>query len=128
MLRDQEFRQVANRLDQGRETTISRLRRLQVPDPLAQGNRSLEACGRRLQLALQMSDDGIQMWRAKVRRENVSLSAQEEEKLLKTWLSETRPSGFADGWLVANEASALANYHLPSDAVSPTNCKSPLLG
>ena len=68
------------------------------------------------------------MWRAKVRRENVSLSAQEEEKLLKTWLSETRPSGFADGWLVANEASALANYHLPSDAVSPTNCKSPLLG
>ena len=79
-----------------------RLKNLQVDDPLAPANQSPEACARRLRLALQMSDDGVQLKRSQFRRENPHFTEAQLDACVRQWLQDTPPPGFVEGFFVSN--------------------------
>lgn len=79
---------------------ISRLKSLCVRDPLSPADQSDEASARRLLLALQMSDDGIRIMRAKIRRDKPNLSEAEVEECLRAWLHDVPEPGLAEGFRV----------------------------
>lgn len=81
---------------------FSTLRSLITQDPLAPDNRSSDACSRRLRLAAQMSDDGIQMMRMKIRRDDTSLSSVDINRMVGNWLAESPEPGFVEGFTVRN--------------------------
>ena len=85
-------------------SSLSRLRSLVTEDPLSPDNRSKNACVRRLKLAAQMSDDGLQMMRMRFRREDASLNSMGVDRLIKDWLSDSPEPGFVEGFTVQNPA------------------------
>ncbi len=85
---------------QGRR--FARLRSLITDDPLSPDKRSSDACARRLRLAVQMSDDGIQMVRMKIRREDSSLNSVDINRMVGDWLAESPEPGFVEGFTVRN--------------------------
>ena len=85
-------------------SSLSRLRSLVTEDPLSPNNRSPNACVRRLKLAAQMSDDGLQMMRMRLRRENASLKSMDVDRLIRDWLDDSPEPGFVEGLTVQNLA------------------------
>lgn len=90
--------------DKAKASRLSRLRSLVTEDPLSLKNRSKSACLRRLKLAAQMSDDGIQMMRMRLRREDPSLKPDEVDLLIKDWLARSPEPGLVEGFTVRNPA------------------------
>ena len=84
------------------QSAYERLSALVKPDPLSPINRSAGACVRRLMLAAQMSDDGIQMMRMKIARENPTLTPAEVEQRVAAWLADSPEPGFVEGWTIRN--------------------------
>ncbi|MFA5505959.1 MAG: hypothetical protein WC314_08350 [Vulcanimicrobiota bacterium] len=80
----------------------ARLKALEVEDPLSPRNQSSEACARRLRLAAQLSDDGILMKKMKLRREYPDSSDEELTALLRSWLHDSAPPGYVEGFTVLN--------------------------
>ena len=86
----------------GKSSSASRLRALAVTDPLASANRSREALAARLRLSLQLSDDGIAMKLSSLRRRYPDASLADIQEQLDTWLRDTDPPGWVEGWTVHN--------------------------
>jgi hypothetical protein len=86
----------------GKSSSASRLRALVVTDPLASANRSREALAARLQLSLQLSDDGIAMKLSSLRRRYPDASDGDIQAHLDAWLRDTDPPGWVEGWTVRN--------------------------
>lgn len=84
--------------------SVSRLKALIVNDPMDSGNRSDEAHSARLRLSLQMSDDGIEMKRASLRRLHPDFNEQQIQLELAAWLAESEPPGWDGEWTVLNPA------------------------
>jgi len=82
--------------------SASRLRALVVTDPLAPTNSSREAIAARLRLSLELSDDGIAMKLASLRRRNPEAGERDLPAQLEAWLGDTDPPGWSEGWMVAN--------------------------
>ncbi len=80
------------------ESAVDRLRALRVPDPLESANQSLAACQQRLQLALDLCDEGVEIMRANLHRRHPHLQAPEIERLLCEWLQERPGAECGDGW------------------------------
>ena len=83
-------------------SSLARLRSLVTEDPLSPDNRSEGACVRRLRLAAQMSDDGVQMMRMRFKRENSSLKSVDIDRRIKDWLDGSPEPGFVEGFTVRN--------------------------
>lgn len=73
-----------------------------VTDPLAPANRSLEALAARLRLSLQLSDDGIAVKLSSLRRRFPEASDADIKAKLDTWLHDTDPPGWVEGWTMCN--------------------------
>jgi len=74
---------------------VARLKGLVVP------LRSLpepEATAARLRLALDLADAGIEMMRARLRRENPLASPEQVDALLREWLRRRPGAEHGDGW------------------------------
>lgn len=72
-----------------------------VSDPLDPSNRSPSATAARLRLALQTSDDGLELKRSSIKRQHPEWSEPEIELALSTWLaSDELP--VVEGWTVLN--------------------------
>lgn len=51
-----------------------------------------------------MSDDGLQMMRMRLRREDASLKSMDVDRLIKDWLGDSPDPGFVEGFTVPNLA------------------------
>lgn len=77
------------------ESAAQRLRKRLVPDPLAASDQSPTACARRLAVALQMSDEGVEIMRTRLEEGGVADPAAR----LREWLWE---EAYDENWLRPN--------------------------
>lgn len=80
------------------QDAVQRLRNLVVPDPLSISDQSPEACARRLLMALQLSDDGLEMMRMNLRRRHPDASEEELGRLFLAWLHHRPGAEHGDSW------------------------------
>ncbi len=73
-----------------------------VADPLVSENRSKAAQAARLRIALQLSDDGVEMKRCSLKRRYPNCSEDEIQGELKAWLGSSEPADYVEGWTVLN--------------------------
>ena len=83
-------------------SSASRLGARVVTDPLAPANSSPEAIAARLRLLLQLSDEGLAMKLASLRRHNPEASEADLRAQLEAWLRDADPPGCVEGWTVVN--------------------------